>query len=145
MKPRDWTLLTLAMAKGRNLQPVQLQKALFLLSRELTPVELGTSDFYNFDAYDYGPFSANIYSDAETLESEGLVEISRPPAVRFRLFKATSQGIAESSRLIDSLPESARDYLGRVVPWVETHSFNEIVRYVYQKFPEMRANSVFRG
>ncbi|MEO6022952.1 MAG: hypothetical protein ABIP64_07525, partial [Burkholderiales bacterium] len=82
MEARDWTLLVLA--KAGELQPVQLQKSLFLLGRNLNEHQLATGNFYNFEAYDYGPFSSGIYADAEMLEQGKLIIIKRPPEVRYK-------------------------------------------------------------
>ena len=69
MTPKDWTLLVLASAGG-PLSPVQLQKTLFLIDRNLSRAQRGVTRFYNFRAYDYGPFDSAIYTDAVILQTE---------------------------------------------------------------------------
>lgn len=49
---------------------VQLQKSLFVLGRRRAK-DLG-GDFYNFQPYDYGPFDASVYHDADALPLAGL-------------------------------------------------------------------------
>jgi hypothetical protein len=144
MEPKDWTLLTIAEAGGEQLQPVQLQKALFLIGATLKRADLGTDSFYVFEPYDYGPFCAEIYIDASSLESDGLVEIIRPPASRYNLYSATPPGLATAAHLRGQLSYAAADYLKRVVSWVRRASFSEIVAAVYARYPEMKVNSVFR-
>src|SRR5947209_2707195 len=70
MNRKDWTLLAICSANGNGLSPVQLQKALFLLSREM-PNAVG--NFYHFTAYHYGPFDRAVYDDAERLAADGMV------------------------------------------------------------------------
>ena len=143
MKPSDWTLLVIA--AGRTpLQPVQLQKALFLLGKNLSLETLRTETFYDFYAYDYGPFSTTVYSDAEWLATEGLVAISQPPEARFKRFHATEPGAARAADLRRDIGGPALSYLDRVVAWVQRLTFNQLVRSIYAAYPEMRTNSVFQ-
>ena len=144
MTPKDWTLLVIAEAGEQPVQPVQLQKALFLISRNLRRRDLTTSGFYAFTPYDYGPFCSTIYSDAEELETEGLVFISRPPESRYRTYRATEAGLQRASGLKSELSAQATTYLTRVVEFVQKHSFNELVSAIYKAYPDMKANSVFQ-
>lgn len=139
MLPKDWTLLAIAAAEGRALKPVQLQKTLFIVGRELRDV-VGPG-FYQFRAYDYGPFSHEVYRDAELLELEQLVAIERPN--RWNQYRATPDGIARAQDLSSGVPQHARDYLQQVVSWAMDLSFQQLVRAVYARYPEMKANSKF--
>ncbi|MGQ0642044.1 MAG: hypothetical protein ACT4P6_14940 [Gemmatimonadaceae bacterium] len=124
---------------------MQLQKSLFLLSKNLDKKALAVSGFYQFDAYDYGPFCGAVYADAEQLEVDGMVEIERPPNTRFKLYRATASGRARAQELRNDLSERVRKYLDAVVGWCQTLGFTELVAAIYRAYPEMRANSVFRG
>ena len=139
---QDWTLLVLAAARGGSLQPVELQKALFLVSRNVPANE--RRDFYKFRPYDYGPFCGAIYSDADTLQLLGLVEIDHPARARYRQYRATPVGIERANELRRKLGRETVAYLDRMVAWVQRLPFNELVRAIYKAYPEMRANSVFR-
>ena len=105
MNPIDWTLLVIASADSKPLEPVQLQKSLFLLSRNLRPKQLGTKDFYNFEAYDYGPFCKEVYSDADLLSEQGLVTITTPPGGRYRSYRTTDEGVKKAEQLRKDLAE----------------------------------------
>ncbi|MGH7490032.1 MAG: hypothetical protein ACREMY_31160, partial [bacterium] len=55
LQPADWLLLLLALKDAeRPLDPVRLQKGLFLLAEE---GGLSGAESYRFEPYDYGPFS----------------------------------------------------------------------------------------
>lgn len=140
MSPKDWTLLVIAAAGGRALSPVQLQKALFLIGEKLV---LPPSDRYEFEPYDYGPFCARVYSDAEQLERDGFVEIGygRP----YRLYCATPEGIDRADSLRKQLESRERAYLDEVVSFVRRLTFKQLVEAVYAAYPRMRANSVYRS
>ncbi len=140
MTPKDWNLLVIAAAGGRDVSPVQLQKALFLLGKKLP---LPPESRYDFEAYDYGPFCSAVYTDAEQLEREGLVVIEHGGS--YRRYIATPEGREQADRLRARLEARARTYLGEVVAFVRRLSFKQLVEAIYAEFPEMRENSVYRG
>ena len=144
MIAKDWTLLVLGAARGQSLQPVHLQKALFLLGNQLSLDQLRVDRFYQFAPYDYGPFCSAVYADADTLESEGLVHIDQPPYRSYRHYSATDDGLAAASKLRKSLDPEVAAYLDRLVEWMSHLSFRQIVSAIYKAFPEMKANSVFQ-
>jgi len=144
MTPKDWTLLVIAAANRRAVQPVHLQKALFLLGENLTPKDLGTSVFYHFQAYDYGPFDGAIYADAESLASEGLVIIDLDPCRRYREYRVTDKGQGRAEELRSGASSNAVQYLDKVVRWVQSISFNDLIEAIYKAYPHMAAKSVFR-
>lgn len=127
-----------------RLQPVHLQKTLFLLGRNLSSQDLLVSPYYRFDAYDYGPFCADIYRDAEDLEALGLVSITRPPVSRYKLYSATASGQQRAQELHGLLSSKARSYLTKLTALVPKLSFEQLVAAVYAAYPEMKANSVFK-
>jgi len=142
MKASDWLLLTVAAAEGKSMSPVQLQKALYLMSKEVGAKRLARP-FYKFVPYDYGVFCADIYSDAESLDASGLVEIIY--GGRYKQYAATEDGLAEAAELRESANDDAIEYLDNVVEWVRSLSFDELVRAMYKKYPETKKRSVFRG
>ena len=142
MERRDWALLTLAAAEGAELTPVQLQKVLFLLGeRQRDKVGRG---FYAFRPYNFGPFSADVYSDAGQLEREGLAVIDRgAPGRNWSLYAATPAGVARAREVAQQAPEGLPDYVGRLVQWARSLTFQELVSAVYAAYPAQRANSIF--
>jgi uncharacterized protein YwgA len=138
MTKRDWTLLAIAAANGEPLTPVQLQKVLFLLGR----MKLKDANLYNFVPYNYGPYDATIYRDAESLEHDRLVSIRA--GGRWKDYSATPEGLRIAERVKRSADPDAVDYLDRVVTWARSLSFQALVRAIYTRFPEFRVNSLFQ-
>jgi hypothetical protein len=124
---------------------VQLQKALFLLSRNLTPGQLQSQAFYEFEPYDYGPFCQQVYSDAEQLQVAEYVSVTRPDAQSYRQYAVTVAGANHAQTLRGQLPEAVREYLDQIVRWVRGLSFESLIQAIYAKYPDMKVNSVFRG
>lgn len=139
MRRRDWVLAVLGAAKGEAVTPVQLQKALFLLEKECP--QIGRRSYYHFAPYAYGPFDSTIYTDAEELAAEGVVAIT-PSEYGPRVYRATEAGVSRAERLPPDA--SIQEAVHRIVAYVRSLSFQQLVAAIYRKYPEMRVNSVFR-
>ena len=137
-------LAALASAAGEVFTPVQIQKLLFLLEKRLWPNhKLGP--YFDFAAYDYGPFDADVYVVLENLQKKGLVEIFNKPHLRWNKYKSTTKGAAEGEAVLQSLGENVRNYFQALSEFVRRLSFAELVGAIYKAYPEMKVNSVFRG
>lgn len=145
MTPSDWLLLAVDTARPRALKPVQLQKTLFLLDRRLQPEQKGMPAIYAFAPYDYGPFDAAIYGDAEQLAASGLVTISRPEGSSYKSYGITDDGHDRAKAIAQTLPPNVLEFARQVVQWTMNLSFNQLVSAVYKEYPDMKVNSVFKG
>ena len=143
MEKEKWLLLTIAAGGQEGLTPVQLQKSLFLLGESLSQKALGKT-FYKFEPYNYGPFNMTIYSDAECLGRQGLVEIQHEGR-RWPQYRATAAGVRCAHDVRRALSEKVRDHLDAVVKWTQSKSFSQLIRAIYEKFPQYRKYSVFQG
>lgn len=142
MNRREFELAALAASNGQSFTPVQLQKLLFLLDRNIGS-HLGGSGF-DFQPYHYGPFDVNVYSTFASLEHEGLAVIENPNSSR-RLYRLTESGQHEGLKILDSLDKSIAAYMGTVGQFVRSLSFAGLVSSIYEAYPEMKANSVFNS
>lgn len=124
-----------------GLSPVQLQKSLFLLGAELRQ-EVGHT-FYTFIPHNYGPFSKQIYLDAEQLAADGLVAIERAPGSPAQ-YVITVPGRTRALEVERELAARVREYFANVVTWTQQQSFSGLIRSIYEKYPEYRVNSVFQ-
>jgi uncharacterized protein len=130
-------------AAGENatLTPVQVQKLFFLLDREAAPVLEGPH--FNFQAYDYGPFDRDVYSELEELARQNFVVVHNTG--RYRLYQLSQEGFQQGDEILDGLAANAQDYITSVAEWVRKLSFQQLVASIYNRYPEMKAKSVFRG
>lgn len=138
------SLLLAALSAGGSYQhtPVQIQKLVFLIERNVAG-DLGGPSF-EFKAYDYGPFDSSIYEILRELETRGLA-VSSPTTRGWKKYQLTESGLAEGQGLLNGFPKRAADYVRSVSEFVRRLSFAELVSSVYKAYPEMKANSVFRG
>ena len=143
MNRQQLVLGILASAGGKNLSPVQLQKAAFLVSVN-APVVISSGPGFDFVPYDYGPFDKDVYVEAEALRGIGLAQIQPSTNGRWNTYSATDMGVANGRQILEALPPNISDYIDNVVGWVRSQSFSNLVRSIYDAYPEMRANSVFQ-
>ena len=116
---------------------------MFLMAMEAAH-QVGTR-FYTFVPYNYGPFDAAIYHDLSRLAERGLV-YSDPAAGRsWKSFSITAEGLQAAQAIRAQADPNAVSYLERVVDWVSSLSFPSLVRAIYDKYPQFKANSVFVG
>jgi hypothetical protein len=141
MNPQDWTLLAISAADAKGLTPVQLQKVLFLLGREMEH-ELGGS-FYKFRPYHYGPFDRAVYDDAEKLSNQEAIDVSQRVGENWNRYVISDEGRKQAEFVKKRASNGAVEYLERVVDWALRQSFPQLVNAIYTKYPDMKVNSVF--
>ena len=142
MDRKDILLAVVAAGEGVPLTPVQLQKSLFLIGKNLKDIP---ESFYEFEPYHYGPFDIEVYTDAKALEAEGLLYSTRSSMGTWIDRGVTAEGMQRALKLRESLSPGSRTYLDAVVKWTQSMSFTSLVKAIYDHFPEYRANSVFQG
>ena len=130
-------------AGGENAMytPVQVQKLFFLLDREAAAALGGP--FFKFVPYDYGPFDQAVYVGIDDLARRNLASVQNTG--RYRVYGLSQAGQIEGRRLLDTLQPAVRQYVANVAQWVRQLSFQQLVAAIYNKYPEMKVNSVFRG
>lgn len=143
MSARDRLLLFIALDGAPDgLDPVRLQKGMFLFAHD--PVATA-NEKYEFVPYNYGPMSAQIYSDLETLTSEGLVEAVPVSGQSWARYIATERGLIEARELLGGEPsQEAARRLHEIKRDVASKTFSAVLEDVYERFPEYATNSVFR-
>lgn len=142
MQPREFVLAALAAAKGQPFSPVQLQKLVFLLDRNVGN-RLGGSGFV-FEPYHYGPFDSSVYTTVEHLAREGLAEIANPFGSANRRYTLTQAGQAAGDQVLAHFDPPLREYFSQVCNFVRSQSFASLVSSIYKAYPDMKVNSVFK-
>ena len=143
MDKKDILLLTVNASQTKSLTPVQLQKSLFLISQAKLP-EL-PEDIYLFEPYHYGPFCVDIYSDAEQLQKLGLLIRVPSPIGSWTNSVVTASGAQKASELEKAISAENLKFIQAIVSWVQSLSFSQLVKTIYQIYPQFRQNSVFQG
>ena len=143
MDRKDYLLAVLATSGDGSFTPVQIQKLLFLLDKEV-PDRIGGPHFH-FIPYDYGPFDSEVYDALEQLTSERFVDIDYTLGTRRRVYRLTGSGRERGTSVLDRLPPDLKGSIEALSAWVRSLSFEQLVAGIYQRYPEMKVRSVFRG
>ncbi len=141
MDRKEIVLAALAPASGAQHSPVQVQKLLFLIDKNIP--KLVDGPHFNFQPYHYGPFDSAVYDVLEELCMEGHVDITCDWTLR--LYRLTVPGQALGDKALHGLSDKARTYMERLSEFVRSLSFTALLSAIYKAYPEMRANSVFQG
>lgn len=142
MDRSSWPLLALVSARGHRLTPIQMQKALFIFGEQFFS-SLGEA-YYHFEPYHYGPYDGAINADIARLKDAGLLVVVESMAHRGRDYELTATGETKAEILLARLPQAQRAQLKRLVDWVQSLSFRELIAAIYKKYPHMAGKSVFR-
>ena len=122
---RQKVLLELMVALGGRIGKTDLQKLLFLFTREWEE-----SPSYDFVPYKFGCFSFTSNSDLRKLESHGLVSENESGWI----LTGTGRDCTEKSLLADAFATEHRDLRG-----------DALIEFVYSRYPEISWRSEILG
>jgi uncharacterized protein len=140
----ELVLAILAAADGRTYTPVQIQKAAFVVCDQF-PDLIDEGPSFDFRPYDYGPFDSDVYSAIETLQAGGEAIIAPSPSGNWNTYAASDEGAERGQALLYALDEEVWQYIIKISNWVRALSFKSLVKSIYEAYPHMRENSIFKG
>lgn len=107
--------------------------------------ESASGELYEFVPYHYGPMSAQIYRDLEHLVDHGLIEATPVKGQSWARYSATEDGLSVARELLDQEPsQAAARRLYEIKVDVASHTYQQVLEDVYERFPEFASKSVFR-
>ncbi|MDE0117235.1 MAG: hypothetical protein OXT07_11515 [bacterium] len=141
----------------------RLEKLVFLVEQETSLGELLDEDA-NFIAYNFGPFSAAVYQAVDSLSGYGLLEdsaslansdedsweqirvvgVDRSDPYATRNFELTERGKQYYRVLTEEISDEYIDELVALKEQFGSIPLRQLVRYVYQEYPDMTENSLIR-
>ena len=126
---------------GRPLDPVRIQKGMFLLSQEGTAPLKG---LYQFEPYHFGPMSFQLYHDLDALTSSGALQSQVPPGQTWKTYGLTDRGQQRGREALAQADPATRKAIVETMDFVKTRSFRRLLKDVYSKYPAYAAKSVLR-
>lgn len=136
MLKRQKCILYMLEQAGRPVTRLELTKWAFLLAREMPTA--GGPSFYDFLPYQYGPFSFTLFHEAQALVRNGYlrtVTIGRGDGW---------QRVADVAAGTSGLTAAVRCDAAGVVRRFAGGPVDELIDYVYERFPWYTANSRIR-
>lgn len=139
---RQKLMLAALAAGGENatFSPVQVQKLFFLIDREASRLLGGP--FFDFRPYDYGPFDRTVYVELDSLQSQDLVQTRGTSS--YRIYGLTHPGFISGNQILSTTSAAASKFLKEAAYWIRSLNFQQLVAAIYNRYPDMKANSIFR-
>lgn len=137
MTRRDWLLLLIT----DGIDPIRVQKGMFLFAMESGAPAAET---YRFQPYNWGPFSQPIYGDLEGLENDGLIERMQVPGDTYYRYRRTRRGNEVAAELASQAPRNLAQAINEARQAVTGVGFDELLRRVYEKYPDYATKSLFK-
>jgi uncharacterized protein len=134
-------LSVLSLSNGGDYTPIQIQKLLFLIDKSVGSKVGGP--FFHFEPYYYGPFDKEIYSILNRFKTLNLVDETVEGFNNLRKYKLTIDGQSIGSECKKDISSSSLSHIEKLNTFVRTVSFSQLVKAIYQDYPEMKVNSVF--
>lgn len=134
-------LAAMSPAGGGQYSPVQIQKLLFLIDRELS--DLVGGQHFAFQPYHYGPYDKRVYLMLEELAAQGHVTIG-VHLVGCRSYALTPEGLESGRDTLENLESRAQNFIKRASNFARENTFSDLVSAIYKAYPEMQENSVFQ-
>lgn len=152
---------TIASARDRVNGITRLEKLLYLVEEETSVSDSVVGGHLRFKAYNYGPFSKDVYQAVELLEQSGLLtedrvvdgqtidsmeDVDVTGAVDADEYVERRFVLTEHGRLVADLltrhhPDVA-EQLTAIKDRYAERSLSGLIRYVYKTYPESARNSV---
>jgi hypothetical protein len=142
---RQQTLLAfLGGGDGQEIDPVRIMKGLFLFGQEAPSGWIPAEGRYDFEPYNYGPCSFDIYADLDALQRRGYIRTTAVAGRSWQYYSLTAAGVATLGEVVASMHPEALRYLGEIRQFVMKLPFRSLLQAVYQRYPDYAVNSVFR-
>ena len=123
---------------GAVFDPVQVQKLLFLIDREIPKLLRGPH--FDFKPYLYGPFDKAVYEDLLQLAKRHEVRIDQ--RMKYRRYSLSRTGYSRGCNVLGIFPKSASSYMEDASTWVRSVTFMQLLSAIYRRYPDMAVNSI---
>lgn len=127
------------------IDPIRVMKGMFLITMETPDDWLSVADKYEFEPYNWGPFSKDVYSDLEVLRGFGYVSVQAHSGRSWNTYALTKAGQQAAAEVSDSLDPRLMKYIDSVSQFVINRGFSDLLNAVYKRYPQYATRSLFGG
>lgn len=142
LKARQKNLL--ALIGKATLSPIKIMKGMFIFSEE-TKKLTKSDERYEFEPYNYGPCSTQIYDDLNTLESFGYIKSEPAIGQSWKYYSLTAKGLKFAEKYLHSIDEKIAKYIDSIRNYVDHTSFRKLLKDIYSNYPSYAVNSLFKN
>lgn len=128
-----------------HIDPIRVMKGMFLITMETPEDWLSKNDRYEFEPYNWGPFSRDVYSDLEELQGLGYVSIQSMTGRSWNTYALTEAGHHAAESEVESLDPKLVKYVDTVSQFVMKKGFSDLLNAVYKRYPQYATRSMFVG
>jgi uncharacterized protein YwgA len=144
----------------------RLDKLMFLLEKE-TNLKKYIERSISFDAYNFGPYSSELFDSVQALVNAGLIKTEKAESEdylsevdRYHLeqqlediaesskstviYSLTADGEIVASALFQSLSESEQNEVISIKKSFNSTNLRSLLQYIYRKYPESAVNSLIK-
>ena len=148
-------LLVLYLTRDRKIVGrTRFQKLLFLIEHEVPEVKNYFEESYEWEPYHYGPFSNKLFDDLAFLSYWDFIEVVNEDEYEDEelseetipvIYNLTEKGakIVEK-KILPALPKDLVDKLRKIVNKYNDMPLEDLIRYVYEKYPGYTVKSRIR-
>jgi len=123
---------------GASLDPIRVQKLLFLIDRVVSE-QIG-GPFFHFQPYHYGPFDRAVYSVISGMSATGHIRIDE--SGDYNRYFLTKSGVQLGTSTLATLSAPVADYFRRAAQWIRVIPYRSMLAAIYREYPEMATKSV---
>ncbi len=130
---------------GGAIDRIRIMKGLFVFAQEIEDKDwIQREALYEFEPYNFGPCSFDIYSDLDILNSFGYIHETSLPNEETKYYRCSVAGHAQAQMLAKNFDEKAISYLKSLKEFFSRLPFEEVLKKVYKKYPAYATKSVFQ-
>jgi hypothetical protein len=137
-------LFFLASNKDIEFDPIKMMKGLFLFAMETPPDWIPVDGRYQFEPYDYGPCSFQVYNDLNLLKKLGYIKSREAPGYTWEYYSLAPQGEKLVNKLKIEMDNHVLEYLGNISNFVSKYSMRSLLEMIYRVYPKYTVNSIFK-
>ena len=138
LRKDTYVAAVMSVAGTKEFSPGHIQKIFFILDRELDV------QYFDFKPDAYGPYDGDVYGAARRLEEKGLATVRKEAEYEYHMFRLTDDGVSKGKKAFGRLPKKVRTFIEGVVVWALSLTFHELVAAVFNEYPDMKENAVFK-
>jgi len=123
----------------------RITKTLFLFEKEIKSklgIEIDEDSLPEFFAYDYGPYSADLFDNLNFFRQAGFINFENEDDAENTKYKLTDKGINwVEKNLLNEIDTVSLELLTKFKKKMSELSLNDILNYVYNKYPKYAKKS----